>query len=84
MKQYYSTGDVMEILGCSAGHARQVMMSMPHMRFKASRGSTIRVRIEDFDDFIQQHIVQPGEFQPRTTPYPTAAEEIKAWHKKKA
>ena len=81
MKQYYETREVAEILGCSASQARQIMMSMPHLRITQGKGSKVRIKIEDFQKYITEHTVQPDELQPRSTPFRTIDQMTKDWHK---
>ena len=82
MQKYYETHEVVEILGCSATTARRLIQSMPHLRIVRGKGSVVRVKVDDFNKYLEEHTVQPDEFQPRTTPFDTAEAERKAWHKR--
>ena len=84
-KQYYETSEVVEMTGWSATTARKVMQSMPHLRIaQGKKGSIVRVKIEDFERYIDEHTIQPDEMQPRSTPYSTVEAETKAYQAQRA
>ena len=79
MLRYYETRDIAEILGCSVAKARQIMFELPHLRVMKGKGSKVRVKIEDFEQYLETHTVQPDELQERE--FNSIEEETKAWHK---
>lgn len=85
--QFYDASDIAKILGCCQTHARTLMMQMPHFRASQTRRSPYRVRIEDFNEYIRMHTINPDELQPRTSPYETKAQiverETREWQKER-
>lgn len=84
---FYESNQICEILGCCPAHARKIMSQMPHFRLSQSHRSPLRVRVEDFNKFLDEHMVQPDEPQPRTSPYETTSQKAKRearnWHKQR-
>jgi len=86
-QQFYESRQICDILGCCPAHARKIMSQMPHFRLSQSHRSPLRVKVDDFNKFLDDHTIQPNEPQPRTSPYETKSQQVEreteAWHKRR-
>jgi hypothetical protein len=86
-QQYYDTKQICKILGCSRGHALEILSHLPAFRLTQNRRSPYRVKIEDFNRFMEEHTIQPNTPRPRTSPYETASQKVERetenWHKRR-
>ena len=58
-KRYYSTKDVQTILAVSRTTANQIMHEFEGTGHILKHGSTLRVEIKAFDEWLRQHTTAP-------------------------
>lgn len=58
-KQYYSTRDIETILSVSRTTANQIMHEFEQAGQLFRRGTTLRVEIAVFDEWLRQHTAAP-------------------------
>ena len=58
-KQYYSTKDVQTILSVSRSTANQIMHEFEHEGHLFRRGTTLRVEISAFEEWMKRHTTKP-------------------------
>lgn len=60
-QEYYTTSDIATILGCGRRQAYNIAITLPHTRTAKKRGSAVRIKIEDFKKYLDEHTVQPDQ-----------------------